>query len=302
MPFSAARLAMALACGLLLQGVATRAQTANESPPPDSAGLSEVSAKLSNPVSDLWAINMQVGMAWSDGDVNRGGWQVGSFFQMQPALPIPLYKGERTWRLILRPTIPVLLGAPVPEGPDDFDHETGLADMLLPFLIAPSLDHWILGGGPSLLLPTSTEDAFGRQQWGLGPAFVVGYRTKQFTAVVFPNYLWGIADRGDQDDTPDASFLTLQYAFTWNLGNAWQTGINNTASYDHRASSGNHWNVPLGPFVSKTLRFGRTPVKLQLSAEYSLVHQDDFGQRAQIKFAATPVIPGLVQQPIFDGR
>jgi hypothetical protein len=161
----------------------------------------------------------------------------------------------------------VLLGAPVPEGFDDFDHETGLADMLLPFLFAPSLDHWILGGGPSLLLPTSTEDAFGRQQWGLGPAFVVGYKTKQFTAVVFPNYLWGIADRGD-----------------------------------HRAGSGNHWNVPLGPFVSKTLRFGRTPVKLQLSAEYSLVHQDDFGQRAQIKFAAIPVIPGLVQKPIFGGR
>jgi hypothetical protein len=136
----------------------------------------------------------------------------------------------------------------------------------------------------------------------LGPAVVVGYRTKQFTAIVFPNYIWGIADRGDQDDTPDASFLTLQYAFTWNLGNAWQTGINNTASYDHRASSRNHWNVPLGPFVSKTLRFGRMPVKFQLSAEYSLVHQDDFGQRAQIKFAAIPVIPGLVQEPILGGR
>jgi len=265
--------------------------------------LEEVSAKLSNPVSDLWAINMQFGINFSDGDLNRGAAEVGGFFQMQPALPIPLYKdGERTWRMILRPTIPVRIGAPVPKGFNDFDHETGLSDMLLPFLFAPSLDHWILGAGPGFLLPTSTEDAFGRRQWGIGPAVVAGYKTKKFSAIVFPNYIWGFADRGDQNDTPDASFLTLQYAFTWNLPNAWQIGINNTAGYDHQASSGNQWNVPIGPFVSKTVRFGHMPVKFQLSAEYSVVSQDDFGQRGQVKFNITPVIPGLIQDPIFGSR
>jgi hypothetical protein len=81
---------MALACGLLLEGAVARAADAGAAP----EGLSEVSAKLSNPVSDLWAINMQVGMAWSDGDVNRGGWQSGGFFQLQPALPI---RAGTTW-------------------------------------------------------------------------------------------------------------------------------------------------------------------------------------------------------------
>jgi hypothetical protein len=250
----------------------------------EEQSLGEVSAKLSNPVSDLWAINMQFGINFSDGDLNRGAAEVGGFFQMQPALPIPLYKGERTWRMILRPTIPVRLGAPVPKGFNDFDHEMGLSDILLPFLFAPSLDHWILGGGPGLLLPTSTDDAFGRRQWGVGPAVVVGYKTKKFSAIVFPNYIWGFADRGDQNETPDASFLTLQYAFNWNLPNAWQIGINNTASYDHQASSGNQWNVPIGPFVSKTVRFGRMPVKFQLAAEYSVVSQDD----TLIRIAARP--------------
>jgi hypothetical protein len=283
-----------LVCGLVLVAPAANAS--------EEENLGEVSAKLSNPVSDLWAINMQFGINFSDGDLNRGAAEVGGFFQMQPALPIPLYKGERTWRMILRPTIPVRLGAPVPKGFNDFGHETGLSDMLLPFLFAPSLDHWILGAGPGLLLPTSTEDAFGRRQWGAGPAVVVGYKTKQFTALVFPNYIWGLADRGDQRGTPDASFLTLQYAFNWNLPNAWQIGINNTASYDHQASSGNQWSVPIGPFVSKTVRFGRMPVKFQLSAEYSVVSQDEFGQRAQVKFSAIPVIPGLIQDPLFGSR
>jgi len=65
----------------------------------------------------------------------------GGFFQMQPALPFPLYKGETTWRMILRPTIPFALGAPVPKGFDEFDHEFGLGDSVLPFLVAPSLKH-----------------------------------------------------------------------------------------------------------------------------------------------------------------
>jgi hypothetical protein len=290
-------LAIALACGLFLPSAAARAREANGEPPAERS-LAEVSAKLSNPVSDLWAINMQVGINFSDGELNQGAAKAGGFFQMQPALPIPLYEGERTWRMILRPTIPVRLGAPIPTGFDEYDHETGLSDMLLPFLFAPALDHWILGGGPGFLFPTSTEDELGRRQWGLGPAVVVGYKTKQWTAIVFPNYIWRIADRGDQDATPDASFLTLQYAFNWNLPNAWQVGINNTASYDHRASSGNKWNVPIGPFVSKTVRFGSTPVKFQLSAEYSVVSQDDFGQRGQVKFTAIPVIPGLIQEPV----
>lgn len=263
------------------------------------AGLEEVAAKLSNPISDVWAINTQWGVTFSDGDINRGAAEVGGFLQMQPALPIPLYQGDFKWRLILRPTLSIPLGAPAPQGLDDFSRESGLADTLLPFLLAPTLEHWIVGGGPGLLLPTSTEDAFGRQQWGLGPAVVLGYRTKQFTAIVFPNYIWRIADRGDQHGTPDASFLALQYAFTWNLRNAWQVGVGSTASYDHRATSGNRWNVPIGPNVSKTLRLGRIPVKLQLSGEYSVVHEDDFGQRGQIKLAVTPVIPGLIQKPLF---
>ena len=58
---------------------------------------------------------------------------------------------------------------------------------------------------------------------------------------------------------------------------------------------------PGRPFVSKVVRFGRMPVKLQVSGEYSVVHEDDFGQRAQLKFAAIPVIPGPVQKPLFGG-
>ena len=85
------------------------------------------------------------------------------------------------------------------------------------------------------------------------------------------------------------------------LPDAWQIGLNPTITYDHRASSGNRWDVPLGLLVAKTTRIRGLPVKFQLGVEYSVVSPDDFGQRAQIKLKLIPVIPSLVGKPLFGG-
>jgi hypothetical protein len=94
----------------------------------------------------------------------------------------------------------------------------------------------------------------------------------------------------------------MLYAFFYNLPNAWQVGTNPTISYDAKASSGNQWNVPVGVTVSKTTKIGDVPVKLQLGIEYSVIHQDAFGQVAQIKLNIIPVINALVKNPIFGAN
>ena len=60
--------------------------------------------------------------------------------------------------------------------------------------------------------------------------------------------------------------------------------------------------MPIGLFGAKTIKVGRVPVNIKLGLEYSVVSQDDFGQRAQIRLQVTPVIPGLVKNPIFGGK
>jgi hypothetical protein len=71
-----------------------------------------------------------------------------------------------------------------------------------------------------------------------------------------------------------------------------------TLTYDDRATSGNRWNVPIGLTVEKTTRIGRLPVKFEFGAEYSVVSQEDFGQRFQFKLNIIPVIASLVEKPI----
>ena len=76
---------------------------------------------------------------------------------------------------------------------------------------------------------------------------------------------------------------------------AWQVGFN------HKARSDDKWNVPLGFGVAKTIKLGKMPVKFQLSAEKSVVRQDDFGKDWNVRLNIIPVIPALVKDPLFGG-
>jgi hypothetical protein len=270
----------------------------------EDTGLAEVGAKLSNPVSDVWALFTQFGLTWSDGDHNGGDPELGGNMIFQPILPVPLFgKEDARWQLITRPTIPILFGNSVPRKvPNRFRNETGIGDITLPLLVAPPTGDWLLGLGPNFLFPSSSQDAFGRQQWGIGPAGIVGYKTQDWVGGVFPQYYFGIGSRGDQGDKPDASYMSLLYFFFYNLPDAWQVGFNPSITYDDKATSGNKWNVPIGLAVAKTTKVAGKPVKFQFGAEYSIVSQDDFGQRFMLKLNIIPVIPSMIKNPIFGGN
>lgn len=264
--------------------------------------LSEIGAKLSNPVSDIWALFTEFDLYLSDGDLNKGSPRVGGRMIFQPILPLPLYgRGENEWKLITRPTIPVIFSQPVPKGFDEFDNLGGVGDTQLPMLVSPPSANWLLGVGPTWLLPSASRQEFGQQQWGVGPTAIIGYHTKKWIGGVFPQYTFGIGG-WNGEETPDASYLGLLYFFVYNLPHAWQVGFNPTISYDHRASSRNKWNVPVGLFVAKTIRIGKAPVKFQLGIEYSVISQDEFGQRGQVKLNIIPVMPSLVQEPLLGGE
>lgn len=271
---------------------------------PEHGNLGEVGAKLANPLGDLWSLvfNFETPKIF-DGDVNTGNPRFGADVIFQPVLPIPLYgEGEGEWRMITRPVVPIIFSTPIPKGPDDFYNQGGIGDIQLPLLLSVPqkyAGHWILGAGPVFLFPTATSDALGKDQYALGPAVVVGYKTKKFTAVLFPNYFWKIGSSGQDENTPDISQGTMLYSFTYNLPNAWQVGTFPTITYNDKAASGNKWNVPVGLFVGKTIKIGKTPVNIKVGVEYSVVSENDFGKRTAFRFQITPVIPGLIKNPIF---
>jgi hypothetical protein len=275
---------------------------------PEHGSLGNISAKLADPTSDVWALQANIqAPTFFDGDLNSGDPKIGANMIFQPVMPFPLYgTGENAWKLITRPIVPIIFTQPVPNGVDDFYSVAGLGDIEIPLLLnlpTKISGHWILGAGPVFEFPTATRDELGAQQYSIGPAVVAGYKTKKWTAVLFPNYFWSVGSRNGRDPTtPDTSKMSLLYAFTYNLPQAWQVGFNPTISYNNTASVNNRWTVPVGLFVAKMIKLGRVPTKIQLTAEYSVVSPDEFGKRFAFRFVVTPVIPGLVTNPIFGGK
>ena len=271
---------------------------------PEHKDLGAVGAKLANPLSELWSISMNFQMpTFYDGDINTGDPEVGADMIFQPVLPIPLYgEGAGEWRMITRPVIPLIFSQPIPRGSDDFYHKGGIGDIQLPALLSVPekiAGHWILGAGPVGMFPTATTDALGADQWAMGPAVAIGYKTKKYTAVLFPNYFWKVGSSGQDSNTPNINQGSLLYALTFNLPDAWQVGTNPTITYNHQATGGNKWNVPVGLFVGKTIRVGKMPVNIKFAVEHSVVSEDDFGKRTAFRFMITPVVPSLIKNPIF---
>jgi hypothetical protein len=251
----------------------------------EHGSLADVGAKLSDPTSNVWALFTEFDLTFSDGDVNTGDSKIGGQMLFQPIMPI-----------IFSNSVPTGMGF------NRFDHYGGLGDTVLPLPLVPPAGSWLLGLGPTFLFPTATKDAFGSEQWGIGPTAIIGYKTKDWVLGVFPQYYFKIGSIGDQADKPNMSSMSLLYFGFLNLPDAWQVGFNPVITYDDKATKGNKWNVPLGLVVTKTTAIARQPVKFQFGIEYSVVSQDDFGKRFLIKLNVIPVISALVKNPIFGGN
>ena len=266
--------------------------------------LADVGAKLSDPTSNIWALFTEFDLSFSDGDANTGDPKIGGDMIFQPILPVPLYgEGKDQWKILMRPTIPVIFSTPVPAmGLNQFNHQTGLGDTTLPMPITAPAGNWLVGLGPAFLFPTATQNDLGREQFGIGPTAILGYKTKDWIAGVFPQYFFKVGSVGNQaGGKPNASFMSMTYFAFLNLPDAWQVGFNPVISYDNKATKGNKWNVPVGLVVSKTTAVAKKPVKFQFGIEYSVVSQDDFGKRFMLKLNVIPVIESLIKNPIFGG-
>src|SRR6476660_6434694 len=64
---------------------------AQEPKGPSGNDVAETGKKLSNPLSDVWALFTRFDARFADGDANQGNAKVGSSMLFQPILPVPLH-------------------------------------------------------------------------------------------------------------------------------------------------------------------------------------------------------------------
>ena len=125
----------------------------------------------------------------------------------------------------------------------------------------------------------------------------MGYLTKEFILGLFPQQWFSI---GGDPSRPDTSQMNLQPIASVFFGEGWSIGYSGNILADWKAPSGDVWTVPVGLGVSKVVKLGRLPVKLQLSLQYMPVRPHNSGQEWNVQVQVTPVLPKLIKDILFE--
>jgi hypothetical protein len=269
----------------LLAGAATAENEPEAGEDLTTMSLDEVSRKLENPLTKLWSLTFQENLSLNQGDRVSGTGMANNLF-FQPFLPIPL--GER-WMFTARPVFPLVTNTQFNPGEGGTDgHKTGLGDIQMLSLIGPDRgDGWVYGLGVTMRFPSATDDALGQEKWQAGPAGMLFYMGRPWVAGLLVQHWESYAG---EDDRRDVSQTDIQYVIRRGLPKAWSIGMGPTISIDWKASSDNKITLPIGLGITKTVRIGKTPMKLRLEPQYSIVHPDNFGTVWNIRLQVTPVI------------
>jgi len=272
--------------GLIWITVSAFAETA----PEDSlatADLAEIDRKLNNPLTDLWSLTLQNNTFVKTGDAVDGKEYSNNLF-FQPFMPFEVGSDDQIM-LTFRPVFPLVTQPVFDSDPrNSSGHETGLGDIQLLTLVGPNTPkQWVWGAGATFVFPTATDDVLGQEKWQAGPAAMIFNIGKPWVYGLLAQHWESYAGNDDRDDVRRTD---VQYTIRYSLPRAMSIGMGPTITYDWKADSNNALTLPVGLGLTKTTRWGKTPVKLRAEIHYSIIKPEDYGTEWNFRLQITPVI------------
>lgn len=226
-----------------------------------------------NPVANMISLPIKNRFSFDRGDEDAFAYDM----ELQPVLPVNL--GE--WNLINRFIVPLAYQEPAYEG---MSYDTGLRNITYQAFFSPAGPSEVIWGvGPTLNMPTNTEDSLGNDKWSAGPAVVALTMQGPWVMGLLGQQFWDFA--GD-DDAEDVDLSSLQYFINYNTPD-YYLSTSPTMTYNWEASSDDAWTIPIGGGIGKIYHFGETPVDLRFSTYWNVEAPDsaaDWFAEFQIKF------------------
>ena len=292
-------------------GVATDAAATKE------AAIAEA---LANPLSSLWIMFAQTDITLYDGDLLDGLGEssvVQNTTLLQPVMPFQL---TEEWKVIFRPVIPInsfetvgnvdISTGTVPGVTGvDLDRETGLGDIVLWTAFSNNYKPpFVWGFGPTIMLPTATEDQLGTGKYSAGPMALAVSITDNWIVGGVAQHWWSFA--GDDDiqvdtdlgpvtvDRPDVNLTDFQYILRYRYSAKTNIGVAPNVRYNWETDE---LSLPVGMGFDTLVNIGPLPTKVGAELYYYVQQDDQFGPEWQLRFYFTPVLPspGWSKKPRF---
>ena len=250
--------------------------------------LKEANKQLTNPISNVWSLALKQSNYLLN---NPHAWN--SELQFEPLLPVAL---TRDWNLVTKPVLKFFDSKPYINSDGNSERAAGLGDSTLTTVLSPNTSNWLLGLGPTFVLPTASTQQTGDGKWQAGPAAVFGYLSKSWLLAVYPQQWWSFAGQSDRSAT---NKLQLQYFAHYFVGDGWSIGMSPNILVNWEASSGQRLTFPVGLGFSKVVEVCGVAVKFEIQGEYMAIRPDSSGQEWNIQFQITPRLSKLIQGTLF---
>ena len=237
----------------------------------EEKGGGDLRSAVQNPVSSLISLPFKFSF---DMGADNGDAQI---MNIQPVVPATV--GD--WNLVSRALIPLanVDGAirgpnnPSPEfGNSAKDSASGLGDINYSLYFSPvKYDKVIWGVGPSINLPTATNDVLGSGKWSAGITGVALTQPDWGSMGILGRQLWSFA--GDSDRNYVNQTL-IEPFINFNLDNGWYLITDMILTANWQADSGNRWTIPVGGGAGKLLKIGGQAINTRLEAYYNVESPD----------------------------
>ncbi len=252
--------------------------------------LAEANQAMNNPITSYTLFITE-----NDTTANQGEITTKNRFQnvtlIEPLIPISI--GKSGWNLVNRPVIP-LVAAEIPNSePDglDWDWKSGLGDIVFFSLLKPpSTGHFQWGVGPTLIMPTATNDDLGAEKWSAGPAAIALYTSPTLTFGALAQQWWSFADGGDSD-REEVSKMNLQYFISLQFNDRLGFISAPIIVADWKAKPDNRWSVPISAGIAYSWLMGKIPCRVLFEPSVYVIQPDDFGPNWNVRLAFAMVLP-----------
>ena len=250
--------------------------------PEAEMSLAKAAQKSANPVSDVWMFITQNDYTFLE--TEDGSHEMKNRLSLQPVMPVPIMDGE--WNLVNRVvlnhySVPGSANADDAPNPGKmlFDDRTnGLGDTVVMSLAAPNREDGLIWGvGPTMIIPTATEDLLGQDEWQMGPAALVarlGSGNSDPTSIeswnvgLLAQHWWDI--NGDTE----ISQSDIQYFINYKAGATGLIGMTPNIQIDWERDGKDRFTVPVGLGYIGMTKIGPMPVRWGVEAQYYVMNPD----------------------------
>ena len=240
------------------------------------ASLISLPIQWNSTPSTQWAPNVTI-----PSHTNFKANQTQNVVNVQPVIPFKVSEGLT---LVTRTIVP-FISQPWARGTSI----QSLGDINPSVFFVPTLKgNFTVGVGPTMVIPSATDNRLSSKRWSAGPTGVLVYTKGPIVAGGLINNIWSFSGEAGRD----VNKMLIQPFLNYNLPKGWYLTSSPIITANWNQAENKGWTVPVGAGVGRVFVLGTQPVNASLSAYYNAVKPEVAGQtligdwtfRAQVQF------------------